>query len=331
MTVTINTAPPIFGGQLFFWWGVQGSGDPFGTLGYPLDPAFDPTDSGNFTDWGASPAYASPDPTTTYAPAGFLDVPGLANDAVMDDIFPLGTFVRQQRNIMDYTPSGTFQVAFQDITLLSEIIRSGTGNLPFLTFIVGNATYARIVTGAKLKVAKITIPRNGRVTVDFSYDALLIQPLASAPPAISYTPLRVYYGYNTGLVFNGTEDYSQYISQVSISINQTMVRLPPIAVQINSVWSLVSQYLKETNQMIDVSFDCYNNLPQDLVNAIAVTGYTVTVPMVDYTNATRSATLTLTDLKFSTEGQSEGGMQAIVNFTARADAQNIAVAQVAAT
>lgn len=295
MSVTVHQADPIFGGEVSLLYGKQ-----------TVD------------------AYTA---ATSLVPAGFVNVPGLRRAADMDKIFPLGTYKRQQNNIANYRPSLSFTQDVQDMALLGAALRDGAGHLDYYTFAFGNAEVARQVIGAKVSRATIDMPRDGKLSVAYGFDALDISPLGTPPAAMTFDAGRVFYGYSLTLS-TATDDYTNLLQRVRVEIEQTLVRLMPKQTGTSPNLRLISQGLKETIQHVNVTFDLYEPLSLQDISALCRSSFDITARFVDPCDNTRVINILMHDMQFETDDLNEGDNQALLQFTAQADTLDIVITNV---
>ena len=273
--------------------------------------------------------------------AGFVGVPGIAQNSTLDMVRPLGTFLTPQINVMDYAATLTITQDLQDASILATGIRNTTGanagRLNYYTALFGNADVARVVIGAKCSSLDISIPRVGKAQVTATYEALLTAPTSTAPVAMTYSTPKPFYGYS--LAFNlGATGYSKLIKSVRINISHTLERLPP-TFYVNAstpTTQLVSSYIKEKQQSVKVTLELYNPISKLTAASIAdvcanVTSITAVLKDPCYVTAARTLTLTVPTLTFSADSLQAGSGQDMLNFTAEGTGSDLTVVYVPGT
>lgn len=319
MPNTIAPADAVFGGEVGLFLGAQTNASPL--------VGINPATSGNFVAPPTSMGLAT---AGFFIPAGFVDVPAINNTVSQDMIYPLGTYVRQQANTMDYTPSLSIAQDVQDLSLLASALRDGNGHLTSYSMLFGNSSLARYALGAKCETMEINIPRQGRVTATGTYQALIIAPVTVTPPAMSFIndyASPVFYGRDLSLVY-GTTDISQLVRNVRIRITHHLERLPPVfyAVGGSQTTQLVSSLIKETTQEVSVTFDLYKPIIGSAINDICQSTLSLTALLSDNCTAGRLIRFSVADLKFSADSLQAGQTQSILQFSAEASAQTIVIA-----
>lgn len=297
----------------------------------------------------------NPDPTTPVTPAfaaygtsnlnkfvpmDFINIPSANSEAEMDNVMGVGSYTRLQRNATAMKPSLRFTQKLRGIALMAAAVRNGAGQLNYFSMLAGNSAFARSVVGAKVESLDIDIPfESGAVTATVGMQALYAgpaDPVASAIPAMSYgnLALPVYYGYNASVLFNG-DDYTDYIKRVRISIKHEIERLPTkrqtYSLPSGPTIVLVSRHLKEKAQMVDVSFELYQALPNQNVAALCRTNPVIQINLTDSCHGARSLGIGLTDVSFATDKLDEGEATSLLNFSAEANAATFLLTETAAS
>lgn len=298
---------------------------------------------------------ANPDPTTppapvygaygasnlgVYVPMDFINIPSASAEAEMDNVFGVGSYIRLQRNATAMKPSLRFTQKLRGIALMAAAIRNAQGQLDYYAMLAGNSIIARSVVGAKVESLEINIPfESGAVTATVGMQALYAgpaDPVASALPAMTYgnQALPVYYGYNAAVLFNG-DDYTDYIKSVRISIKHEIERLPTkrqtYSLPGGPTLVLVSRHLKEKSQMVDVSFELFQNLPNQNVSALCRTNPVVQINLTDSCHGARGMGIGLTDVSFATDKLNEGEATSLLSFSAEANAGTFILTETAAS
>ena len=279
--------------------------------------------------------------STSLVSAGFVGVPSITQNATLDTIRPLGTFLTPQRNVMDYAATVSLTQDVQDASILATGLRNTTGanagRLNYYTMLFGNSDVAQVAIGAKCSSLDISIPRQGKAQVTATYEALLVAITSTVPAAMTYSTPKPFYGYS--LAFNiGATGYSKLIKSIRINISHTLERLPPTFYVNGSTptTQLVSSYIKEKQQIVKVSLELYNPIGKLTAQSIAdvcasVNSITATLKDPCYVTAARTLTLTIPSLTFSADNLQAGAGQDMLNYTAEGIGSDLTIAYVPGT
>ncbi|MGI4787924.1 MAG: hypothetical protein ACRYFS_03635 [Janthinobacterium lividum] len=327
--MTTYTANPQFGGDIAAYIAEQD---------YTVSP-FDPTTAPAATYAAAGTTAA----LGVYSPMDIINIPDISAEAEMDNVMALGSFTRVQRNVSATKPSLHFTQKLRTSALMQAGVRNGSGQLNYYAMIEGNAGYARQIVGAKCESMDIDIPfESGAVSVALGFQALFAQTLAladvtaAAIPVMTYANLAlpVYYGYNAAVTLNG-DDYTDFIKRIRIGVRHELERLPTkrksISIAGTPTIVLVSRHIKEKTQMTSVSLELYQGIPIANVAILCRTNPVIAVNLTDDCHPGRGISISLTDVSFASDKQTEGDVTSLLNFSAEADARTFVIAETLAS